>query len=51
MRWYCTGTSIAWVTRSAWASSRNFTTSDLRIRIDVPPTPTVASSATSVVLE
>ena len=39
MRWYCTGTSMAWVTRSRWAISRNFTTSDLGIRMVVPPTP------------
>ena len=49
MRWYWTGTSMA-VTRSRWAISRNFTTSDRGIRMVVPPMPIVASTATSVVL-
>ena len=40
MRWYWTGTSMACVTRSFWAISRNFGTSDLVIRMVVPPTPT-----------
>lgn len=51
IRRYCTGTSIAWVTRWRSHSSSAFAASNLPIRTSVPPSHSTGSTATSVVLE
>ncbi len=51
MRWYCTGTSMVWVTRCRAASARYRPASNLRISTTVPPSDKVGNRLTSVVLE
>ena len=51
MRWYCTGTSIACVTRCRSHSCKNFSSSNLCINTVVAPLASDGSSAAIVVFE
>jgi len=50
-RWYCTGTSIVWVTRCFSASARYPAASNFAINTTVPPSASVGKKLTSVVFE